>query len=303
MNETIAESQMDLGGLDHWAGAATAQRFRRMLMNHRFACSAVLLSLCLALGCGGAADGDSQNGGTGGRGSGGSTAFAGTPGVGGSSTSTQSSGNGGSSTSTSSTTAVTEWRYETTDEGVFPKDRVLDIQVKMSDEAWTRLIATAKQEVWSTAEVTIDGQSVGMIGIRPKGEYSLDSCVDDRGQLICEKLSLKLKFNEVDADGRFYGLKRLALNQILDGAAVFKETLAYHIFNSFGVTAPRTSYATVSLNGKSLGMYTVVEMIDGRFTDMRFDNGSGNLYKRASAGPNRRRVFCRSARNQRGDCR
>jgi hypothetical protein len=251
-----------------------------MFMNQRFACSSVLLTLCFALGCGGAASDGSKDGGSGGQGAGGEQNMGGAAGSGGTSGNTDS-GQGGSSASSSSTSTGTEWRYATTDEGVFPKDRVLDIQVNLSDEAWTRLIATAKQEVWSTADVTIDGQSLGTVGIRPKGEYSLDSCVDNRGQLICEKLSLKLKFNEVNSDGRFYGLKRLALNQILDGAAVFHETLAYHVFNSFGVTAPRTSYATVSVNGKSLGLYTVVEMIDGRFTDTHFDNGNGNLYKEA----------------------
>jgi spore coat protein CotH len=49
------------------------------------------------------------------------------------------------------------------------------------------------------------------------------------------------------------------LNQITDGAAPFVETLAYQIYSDFGILAPRTSYAVLSVNGKSLGIYRVVE--------------------------------------------
>lgn len=174
-----------------------------------------------------------------------------------------------------------QWLFANDDQGAFPKDRVLDVQVTISDDAWAKLIATAKKEVWSVADVSIDGQNLGEIGIRPKGEYSLDSCVDDTGKLTCEKLSFKLKFNEVDPEGRFYGLKKLVLNQVLDGAAVFRETLGYQIFNDFGIVAPRTSYAVLTVNGKSLGLYRVVEVIDGRFTAHHFADGDGNLYKEA----------------------
>lgn len=174
-----------------------------------------------------------------------------------------------------------EEKYDTVDEGAFPKDRVLDIQVSMKEGDWDRLIATAAQETWSTADVTIDGQRVGTVGIRPKGEYSLDSCIVG-GTLVCDKLSLKLKFNGVNPDGRFYGLKKLVLNNIVDAGTIYSETLAYQLYNDFGVTAPRTSYAVVTVDGESLGLYRVVEPIDGRFTARRFpEGGDGNLYKEA----------------------
>lgn len=187
---------------------------------------------------------------------------------------------GGGAGTIGGSTSQSEWLYASDDEGVFPQNRVLNIEVTMAADAWTNLISTATQEVWSTAYVTIDGQSVGTIGIRPKGAYSLDSCIEG-GQLVCDKLSLKLKFNEVDSEGRFYGLKKLALNKTLDGGALFMESLAYRVFRDFGITAPRTSYATVAVNGEPLGIYTVVEVVDGRFTDRHFPDGNGNLYKEA----------------------
>jgi spore coat protein CotH len=157
---------------------------------------------------------------------------------------------------------------------VFPKNRALDIEVTMPPDAWTRLIATAEQETWST----IDGQSLGEIGFRPKGEYSLDSCVDAQGQMVCDNFSFKLKFNELDPEGRFYGLKKLVLNQVSYGSAVFTEPLAYQVYRDFGIIAPRTSYAVLTVNGESLGIYVVVEVVDGRFTDRHFPgNGDGKF--------------------------
>ncbi|MBN1697311.1 MAG: CotH kinase family protein [Spirochaetales bacterium] len=176
-------------------------------------------------------------------------------------------------------------KYGTADEGVFPRDRVLDIRISMSVGAWKRMLATATREVWSTADVTIDGRRLGMVGFRPKGEYSLDTCIDAYGRLLCKKLSFKLKFHAVDPGLRFYGLKRLVLNKIENGAEVFFETLGYRIFNDFGIIAPRTGYATLTINGKPQGLYTVVEVVDGRFTKDRFEDGDGNLYK--EVWPNR----------------
>jgi spore coat protein H len=224
----------------------------------------VLTGFMAVAGCGETDSSSGDRGGVGGTGlgaSGGQAGFAG-------------EAQGGAS-------AVGEELYDTVDEGVFPKNRVLDIQVTMAAADWTNLIATAAQEVWSSADVTIDNQSVGRIGIRPKGEYSLDSCIDDAGNLVCEKLSLKLKFDHSDPEGRFYGLKKLNLNNILDGGTLYTETLGYQIYNDFGIIAPRTSYATITVNGAAQGIYRVVEAVDGRFTKAHFANGDGNLYKEA----------------------
>ena len=190
-------------------------------------------------------------------------------------------GQGGAGATENARAGASQQLYSTDDEGVFPKDRVLDVQVTMPPDAWAQLITTARDEIWSTADVAIDGQEIGKVGFRPKGQYSLTSCVDATGQLTCDKLSFKFKFNKVDPEGRFYGLKRLVLNQITDGSALYAETLAYEIFNDFGITAPRTSYAVLTVNGESLGLYRVVEAVDGKFTNKHFQGGDGNLYKEA----------------------
>jgi spore coat protein CotH len=122
---------------------------------------------------------------------------------------------------------------------------------------------------------------VGTVGLRFKGSYSLTSCFDATGRLICPKLSMKLKFSEYDPEKRFHGLKRLHLNSALGDKTLVHERLAYGLFRDMGIISPRTSYAVVTVNGNPQGLYIVVEDVDGRFTDDRFAEGNGNLYKEA----------------------
>jgi len=45
------------------------------------------------------------------------------------------------------------------------------------------------------------------------------------------------------------------------------------------VPAPRSTHARVNINGEFVGLFALVEQIDGRFTRQHFDDGTGNLYK------------------------
>jgi len=188
---------------------------------------------------------------------------------------------GGGASSEDAGSRLTKPKYQTVDEGVFPADRILQVEVTLPDGAWEALIANAEQEQYTRAEVTIDGQALGTIGLRFKGEYSLWSCVDATGKLICDKLSLKMKFTEYDPEQRFYGLKRLNFNNLVDEAGIVREAISYRVYRDMGIIAPRTGFAVVKVNGESQGLYTVVEEVDGRFTDDRFPQGNGNLFKEA----------------------
>ncbi|MGL1903423.1 MAG: CotH kinase family protein [Fibrobacterales bacterium] len=97
---------------------------------------------------------------------------------------------------------------------------------------------------------------------------------------ICQKLGLKIKFNIDSNPGqRFKGFKKLQLHAMNNDPSQMREQLGYWIFREMGVTAPRTSYARVQINGIDNGLYIAIENIDGRFTRDHFNGGEGNLYK------------------------
>ncbi|MGK3961907.1 CotH kinase family protein [Sorangium sp. So ce118] len=60
------------------------------------------------------------------------------------------------------------------------------------------------------------------------------------------------------------------------------ERITYGLYRDMGVVAPRSAWATLHVNGEPLGLFAMVEDIDGRFTKNQFsDEPDGKLYKAA----------------------
>jgi hypothetical protein len=150
-------------------------------------------------------------------------------------------------------------------------------------ERWQYLQAHAVDEAYEPAELRFGGEVVGQVGLRFKGSIgTLAKCFDADGNLVCRKLSMKLKFDEYAPELRFFGLKRVNLHAMMRDASLLHEKLAYDLYRELGVDAPRSSWAIAQVNGVSLGLFSLVEEIDGRFTQDRWpDQGDGNLYKEA----------------------
>jgi spore coat protein CotH len=164
---------------------------------------------------------------------------------------------------------------------LFGYDHVPTFDISLPRERWEHLLANAVEEQWEQVEVCFEGKQVGTIALRFKGSYgTLYSCFDESGELTCPRLSMKLKFSEYDEGLRFFGLKHLNLNANRYDDSRMKEKLAYDLYRAMGVTAPRAAWAVVRVNGESLGLYGMVEELDGRFTEDRWpSHPDGNLYK------------------------
>jgi spore coat protein H len=173
---------------------------------------------------------------------------------------------------------------------VFAPDQIIDVQVTMSPTDRSQMEEHGDDELYLPAEVRISAPSLGdvdlgQVGVRHKGAWSLHHCWDDFGGVRshdaeCAKISYKLSFDEYAPDTRLAGLKHLNLHAASGDATKLRELLAYRMFNDFGVIAPRTSYARITINGDLLGLFVVVEEIDGRFADFHYPaSGDGNLYK------------------------
>ncbi len=167
-----------------------------------------------------------------------------------------------------------------TAEFVFDESQIRSYHLSLPAEAWAELQVNARDEVYVPASLEYEGQTIENIGLRFKGGIgSLFSCFSGDVQ-TCDKLSLKLKFNEYVPGQRFYGLKRVNLHSLNADPSKMHDALGYKLFRDQGVHAPRLAYARILVNGESLGLYAVIEAIDGRFTRSRFpDGGKGNLYK------------------------
>ncbi len=172
-------------------------------------------------------------------------------------------------------------RFGTTATDLFQVRQVPHFAFTLPADRWEWLESHALDETYEASTLTFDGAPAGRVGLRFKGASgTLLGCVDAVGNLSCRKLSLKVKFSHYDEDRRFFGLKRLNLHAMSRDASQIRERLSYDLFQAMGVIGPRHSWATVSINGEDHGLYSMVEEVDGRFTDERWpDRGDGNLYK------------------------
>lgn len=164
---------------------------------------------------------------------------------------------------------------------IFDPSIIRTYKVVVADDDWSWLNENELLEEYVPATLLFEGEEYSQVAVRYKGFFgALRLCFDPQGNRTCDKLSLKLKFSEYDDGLRFYGLKRLNFHSMQGDPTKMHDMLGYGLFREAGVFAPRTTYAKLIVNGELLGLFAVVEQIDGSFTRSRFaDGGRGNVYK------------------------
>lgn len=167
--------------------------------------------------------------------------------------------------------------------------RAFKILVEPADWAWQQANATKEQYV--PAVVVYQGVTYPDAQVRYKGGFgSLNSCFDAQGKRLCNKLSIKVSFNETDKSGRFHGVRKLVFNACNRDDTCLRERLSYAFFRRAGVLAPRSVHARVQVNDDPAALYLLVENVDKEFVQDHFAWDKGNLYKETwpdSADPNR----------------
>ncbi len=119
-------------------------------------------------------------------------------------------------------------------------------------------------------DLTIDGVTVSEVGVRKKGWL---------GSVESNRPSLKLKLDKYVAGQAIAGLDDLTLNNARQDRSLMKQCLGYALFAAAGVASPGCGFARVTVNGEDLGVYVVVEPVDGDFLDARFVASDGNMYE------------------------
>jgi hypothetical protein len=167
---------------------------------------------------------------------------------------------------------------------LFSWDRIERYEITMLPEVRQQMLDSLEsphEEDWETyfpAELSFQGQTYANVAIRYKGDWgTLTQC--QLGLILCDKLSIKLKFSEYDESGVFFGLERLNFHAMQSDRTRLNEVLAYSLFRDLQVPAPRAAFASLSLNGEDWGLFALVEQIDGEFVESRFSSGDGLLYK------------------------
>ncbi len=161
------------------------------------------------------------------------------------------------------------------DSVLFGATSVVYIDLQIDSQAESDLTSDAYTYTHADFTFSSDGQGgdseeIADIGIRLKSGSSYEP--------LSQKAAFKLRFNKWDSDKRFFGLKNITLNNMVEDASMMHETLAYKIFRENGLPAPRTGYVWVTVNGEDYGLYVVVEKYDDIFTGKNFKS-SGHVYE------------------------
>nr|WP_320023985.1 CotH kinase family protein [uncultured Acetobacterium sp.] len=170
------------------------------------------------------------------------------------------------------TAGTTDLSYVTK---LFDDSQVHTINIEISAENWDSLQENATSEEYELCDVTVDGETLDNVAIRPKGNSSLSSVASSDS----ERYSFKIDFDKYNDSLSYHGLDKLNLNNIISDNTYLKDYLSYDMMEYMGVDAPLTSFVKVMVNGEYFGLYLAVEGVEEAFVSRNYGTAEGTLYK------------------------
>lgn len=172
-------------------------------------------------------------------------------------------------------------------EPLFSTELVREIQITLDPTEWIRLRREKRSFLdtfageclaaprpspfnWYRATVTVDGVTLGEVGVRKKGWI---------GSVNRDRPSLRLKFDRYIEDQDLAGFENLVLNNSVQDPSLVRQCLGYALFEAVGLPSPRCGFARVRVNDEDLGAYVMVESVNKDFLRARFNNPNGNMYE------------------------
>lgn len=167
-----------------------------------------------------------------------------------------------------------------------PQDRNFDRQPQDGGN----LSFSEENPVWVTGTIEFEGDTWEHVGIRFKGNSSLQSAWSSGSY----KIPFKLDFDQFEddypeiEDQRFYGFKQLSLANNFNDDSYLREKVTADIFREFGVPSANTAFYEVYVDygegSTYLGLYAMVELVEDTVIDEQFSDNDGNLYKPEGTG-------------------
>ena len=144
---------------------------------------------------------------------------------------------------------------------------------------------TPENPMWVPATIEFEGHTWTHVGVRYKGNSSLTS----GWRSGTDKLPLKLDFDEFEddhpeiEDQRFYGFKQLSLANGFSDPSFLRDAATSTILAEAGLPAAETAFYEVILDyGEgpvTLGLYTLIEVVDDTVVGRFFGSDDGNIYE------------------------
>lgn len=158
---------------------------------------------------------------------------------------------------------------------VFTEDEISTVNVKISEDDWQDILDNAKDEVYHTADITVNGTTVSNVGFRTKGNSTLTSVADSDS----DRYGFKIKFDEYVDSQTLNGLDMMVLNANFADPSYMREYLAYAASESIGAITPFASYSKLYINDEYYGLYLSIESYKDSFVERYTSDDKAVLYK------------------------
>ena len=159
---------------------------------------------------------------------------------------------------------------------LFDTSQILDVNILMDEDGWNDMLENAISEEYYTCDVQVNGETFYQVGIRPKGNTSLSTIVNDPDT---DRYSFKLEFGHYVEGQTCFGLDKLVLNNNYADATYMKEALVYDMYQYLGADASLYNYAEICVNGEEWGLYLALEGVEDSFLLRNYGVNYGELYK------------------------
>jgi spore coat protein H len=158
---------------------------------------------------------------------------------------------------------------------IFANPTLLSIEMEVPRTGMSALRRThwgnGQERPIAKATVREGGVVYSNVAVHLKGAAGSFRSVDD-------KPAMTLSFDKFVPEQSFHGLHKISLNNSVQDPSYLCEKISREIFIAAGVPTPRASHALVTLNGRDLGLYVVLEGANKQFLKRYFNNAKGNLY-------------------------
>lgn len=149
----------------------------------------------------------------------------------------------------------------------FLKDDLQTVKITVDENNLNYLLQNAadKPSVM-TKEVTIGDQSIGYVGLKTKGSYTLKHTVDQN--IGSDRFSFSLNFGkyikkeEYGQKQNFYGCAKISFNNFFFDRTMMKEYVCLQLMTEMGLPTPQYGLAKLYINDQYYGVYFMVENLD-----------------------------------------
>lgn len=154
------------------------------------------------------------------------------------------------------------------EDGLFRRDRVLDVQLTLTRDARTQLNRNDREYVVAT--MTVFGRPFE-VGMRLKGSSTY--------QPLSGKPSIKIKLDHTVPGQEMFGYDGFNLHNNTADASFVGELMGHRLLTASDVPSLKVGYARVTIDGERKGLYTIVQRKDQNWIEEWFDDPEGSLYE------------------------